>query len=127
MSSSPLSKRCQVDLVIIPFSQERSSFFYDNELYIFKHNVVGPSKLAGRAKQWERQNITIDQYFEVPLAAANFDKTKVLKEQHRYYKDFTAKFLWQKNVSIQEKRIPEFANTSTSLFRTVQLKEHLAC
>ena len=44
--------------------------------------------------QWLRQNITND-YFEVPLAAVNFDKTKILKEQcsfqvtcNRYYKDF---------------------------------------
>ena len=43
-------------------------------------------------------------YHEVPIVAANFDKTKVLKEwcsfqvtRKRYYKDFTAKSLWQKD------------------------------
>ena len=39
----------QAALVLIPFLQERYSSFYDNELYF--------------PKQWERQNITIDQLF----------------------------------------------------------------
>ena len=52
-------------------------------------------------------------YFEVSLAAANFDKTKVLKEWGsfqvtciRYYKYFTAKSLWEKIIWYKKKEFP---------------------
>ena len=52
-------------------------------------------------------------YFDVPLAAANFDKTKVLKEwrsfqviRNQYYKDLTAKSLWEKMLQYKKKGFP---------------------
>ena len=55
-------------------------------------------------------------YFEVPLAAANFDKTKVLRvalipgHTQPVLQTFYCKISLGKNVSIQEKRIPKFAD-----------------
>ena len=53
-------------------------------------------------------------YFQVPLAAVNFDKTKVLTERrsfqvtrNRYYKDFIAKSPWEKMFQYKKK---EFSN-----------------
>ena len=84
--------------------------------------MVGPSILAGTTKQWERQNITNDQLFEVPLAATNFDKTKVLKRvalipghTQPILQRFYCKISLGKTVSIQEKGIPKFSLSNSAV------------
>ena len=73
-----ISKRCQAALVLIPFLQERYSYFYDNELYL-NTTWLDPQYWQEAPNNRKDKTLPLINYFEVPLAAANFDK-KVLKE-----------------------------------------------
>ena len=61
-------------------------------------------------------------YFEVPFAAANFNKTNVLRvalipgHTQPILQGFYSKISLGKNFSIQEKRITKFANISRAYY-----------
>ena len=69
----------QAALVLIPFLQERYSSFYDNELYL-NMTWLDPQYWQEWPNNGKDKILQLINYFEVTLAAANFDKTKVLKE-----------------------------------------------
>ena len=123
-----ISKRCQAALVLIPVLQERYSSFYNNELYL-NMTWLDPQYWQEGPNNRKDKILQLINYFEVLVATADFDKTKVLKERPLfqvtckwYYKDFTAKSLG-KNVSIQEKGIPKFANTSRACYVFLSIEQ----
>ena len=70
-----ISKRCQAAVVSL---QERYNCFY-NELYL-DMTWLHPQYWQEGPNNGEDKMLQLINYFEVPLAAANFDKTKDLNE-----------------------------------------------
>ena len=75
------SKRCEAALILISFLQGRYSSFYDNELHL-NMMWLDPQYWQEGANNGKDKMLQLISYFEVPLAAADFDKTKDLKESH---------------------------------------------